>query len=156
MTNPRHPGSRVVDHQPNILRVIRAIQEELRKIRDKTRPEVLTFVDADPSRGVPCVSGAMVSTHETKVYRSGDSLYADVACGTGAASSMEVQLAVPDLGVTGTPVASGTGGTEQIVRVALAMPTSWDSGAAYLTYVQARRATGADATTVRVLRAWQR
>jgi hypothetical protein len=40
--------------------------------------------------------------------------------------------------------------------VSLAIPAAWDSGANYLVTVQARRVSGADATTVQVRRAWQR
>jgi hypothetical protein len=98
----------------------------------------------------------MINTHETMVYRSGDSLYADVACGTGSGSNMEVRFNIPSLVVSGTAVQSGSGGTERIVRITLTMPAAWASGAAHLVYVQGRRVSGADATTVRVLRSWQR
>lgn len=156
MTTPRHPGSRFVDHEPHLIRDIRAILAAIQQNRDRTRPETLTFAPSDPARGEPCVSATMVNTHETKVYRSGNTLYADVACGTGAGSVMAVQLSVPALSLVGSAATTPSGGTEQVVRVSLTLPDTWASGAAYLTYVQAQRVSGTDATTVRVLRAWQR
>jgi hypothetical protein len=146
----------MVDHPPNVVRIIKKLQADLRNLRNLTRPETLTFTEAAPSLGVACVSGTMVNTHETNVYRSGDRVWADVALGTGAGSVMEAQFSVPALSLTGAAVASASGGTEQVVRITLDLPDSWDSGSPYLMYVQARRVSGADSTTVRVLRAWQR
>lgn len=156
MTQPHHPGSRMVEHPPSLVRVISRIRKDVAHARDRTRPETLTFAPADPARGEPCISATLVNTHETLVYRSGNMLYADVACGTGAGSVMEVRFNAPDLPVTGSAVTTAAGGTKRVVRISLTLPDAWDSGAAYLTYVQARRVSGADATTVRVLRAWQR
>lgn len=156
MTTPKHSGSRLVDQRPNVLRVIRRIEASLAKLINQTRPETLTFIPADPTRWEPCVSATMVNVLATRVYRSGDRLYADVVCGTGAGSAMEVQLSVPALAVTGTSVTTASGGTTQEARVTLTLPASWDSGASYLVYVQARRVSGADATTVRAYRTWQR
>lgn len=156
MTTPRFPGSRLVDHPPHLMRNLLAMRADQRGQRDLTRTDILVFTASDFTRGVPCTSATMINTHETLVYRCGVILYADVACGTSAASAMEAQLAVPDLGVTGDPVASASGGTEQVVRLTLTLPDAWDMGDAHLVFVQARRTSGSDATTMRVLRAWQR
>jgi hypothetical protein len=156
MTTPRHPGSRLVSHPPNLIRDIRKIIADIQAARDRTRPETLTFVPSVPSRGEPCTSATMVNVLETYVYRSGNTLYADVACGTGTGSVMSVQFSVPALSLTGAAATTPSGGTEQIVRISLTLPDAWASGAAYLTYVQGQRVSGSDSTTVRVLRAWQR
>lgn len=153
---PRHPGSRVVGHAPNVVRDLRRLQDTMRALRDRTRPEQVRFIDADLTRRTPCTAAAMTNVLEAYVYRSGDTLYADLAAGTGAGSVVEAQLTVPDLALTGAAVQTAAGGTERIIRVRLAMPAGWDSGAAHLVYVQGRRVSGADATTLAVLRAWQR
>lgn len=153
---PRHPGSRVVDHAPNLLRTIRALQADLRKLRDRTRPETVQFTDADIARGVPCVSATFINTHVTYLYRSGVMLYIDVAAGTGAGSVMEFQLSAPLLNVTGAAAQTPSGGTERIVRVTMPLPDTWQSGEAFQVYLEGRRVSGSDSTTVRVLRAWQR
>jgi hypothetical protein len=156
VTIPKHPGSRLVDHPPNVGRIIRRIEAEIARVANKTRLETLTFVPAVPSRGEPATAAALADVLETLVYRSGTKLLADVACGTGAGSVMEARLSVPSLALTGPTVATASGGTERIIRIELTLPTAWESGAAHLTYVQARRVSGSDATTVRILRAWQR
>jgi hypothetical protein len=153
---PRHPGSRVVSHTPHFVRDFRKLQTAVRTLRDRTRPETIRFIDADPTRRAPCISAVMANVLEAYVYRSGDTLYVDLAAGTGAGSILEAQLTVPDLSLTGAAVQSASGGTERIIRVQLAMPAAWESGAAYLVYVQGRRVSGADSTTLAALRAWQR
>ena len=58
-------------------------------------------------------------------------------------------------GVTGAGGVHGGGG-EQVIRLTLPFPDSWDTGGQHWIYVQAMRASGADATTCQVARAWQR
>lgn len=153
---PRHPGSRLVDKPPNLVRSLKEFEQRLSRLASLTRPETLTFVPAVAARGEPAAAAAMTSVLQTLVYRSGSKLLADVACGTGAGSVVSVQLTVPDLAVTGTAATTPSGGTERVARVALDLPTAWESGAAHMVYLQAMRVSGADSTTVRMLRAWQR
>lgn len=156
MTTPRHRGSRLVDKTPNLIREIQSLRRQVETTRDKTRPETLTFVPSAATAWPACTSATMVSMVKTLVYRSGRIVYAVVGCGTGAGSVMEVQLTCPDLGVTGPAVQTASGGTERDVQVQLVMPTAWVSGDAHMVIVQGRRVSGADATTLQVLRAWQR
>lgn len=153
---PRHAGSRVVDKPPNILRTIRLIEKKLARLASVTRPEVLVAVPASPSRWEPAAAASMTNVLRWYVYRSGSKILADVGCGTGAGSVMRAQLAVPALGLTGDAVTTASGGTERIVRLSLTMPEAWASGAVYPVYVQAMRVSGTDATTLAVLRGWQR
>jgi hypothetical protein len=152
----RHLGSRVVSRAPNLIRTVTAIRDTAAANTTRIKREDVTFAPADWTRGEPATSATMASTHVTRVYRSGHSLYVDVAAGLGDASIVSAQLAVPDLGVIGPAVTSGEGGVEQDLRLQLSMPTPWEIGAVYRVYVQAMRVSGADATTLRVLRAWQR
>lgn len=156
MTSPRHPGSRLVDLPPNIAREIWKIKAAIRALKDRTRPEMLVFVSADVAKAEAFTSASMVNTLMTYMYRSGDTVYADVLVTTGAASVVETQLWVSSLSLAGTPVTSAAGGTERILRLTLQLPPAWEMGEARRIYVQARRVSGADATAIRVLRAWQR
>jgi hypothetical protein len=147
----------LVDRAPNILKSIRRLQLDLQALQTRTRPESLTFVEADPASGVPCTSSSFIQTHECLIFRSGQTVYVDVAAATGSGSVMEFYLIAPDVtGVSGPIVASPAGGTMQIVRVTFPFPDSWTIGDAHLLYLQARRVSGSNSTTVRVLRAVQR
>lgn len=152
-----HTGSKVVPQPPNILRSIRRVQQDLQAMRSRTRPEVITFAPSDQTRGVPCTSGTMANNHETLIYRSGATLYVDLAAWVGTGSVLEFSLKVPDVSVTGDAAQTAAGGaSEQIVRVTFTFPDTWLPGDAHLLYVQGRRLLGTDSTTVRVLRAVQR
>ncbi|MEV8634283.1 hypothetical protein AB0395_21770 [Streptosporangium sp. NPDC051023] len=152
----RHVGSRVVATAPDAVRTITGIRAEVSRQATRVRRESLTFAPADPSRGEPCTAAVMVSVLVAMIYRSGHNLYADVAMGTGAASVMQAQLAVPGLGLTGDVVDTAAGGSERDIRLRLELTDAWPMGEAHRVYVQARRLSGADATTVRLLGAWQR
>jgi hypothetical protein len=151
-TVPRHPGSRTVAHPPHLIRVIHALRDEVRRARDITRPETLVFT---PVAGFAATSATMADVVMTRVYRSGENLHADLRANTGAASVMSFQLTVPALAVTGAAVTTAAGGI-QTVRASLAMPDAWERGGAYEVFLQAQRVSGTDATTVAVMRAWQR
>jgi hypothetical protein len=152
----RHQGSRLVTRPPSSVRTINTIRAEVRAMTSRVRPEEIAFADADPARGVPCTSATFAGTHLSHVYRSGRALFVDVLAYTGTGSVMEARLTAPDLSLTGTAVASPSGGTHRVVRVELALPETWLMGEAHLVYVEARRVSGSDATTVRVVRARQR
>ncbi|MFF4777511.1 hypothetical protein ACFY05_32110 [Microtetraspora fusca] len=152
----RHAGSRLVTKGPNLVRAVSAIRGAVATNGAKIRRQDLSFTVAAPASGVPCTSGSFVQTHVTMVYRSGHNLYADLGLGTGAASVMEARLTVPDLGLTGAAVTTAAGGADQDARVMIALPDAWAIGSAHRVYVEARRVSGSDATTVRVLAAWQR
>lgn len=151
----RHPGSRTVIREPNIVRTIAAQRDAVAKLAARIRREDMSFAPADPALGEPATSATMASTHVTLVHRSGHNLYCDVAAWMGVSSVLAARLYVADLDVAGPPVTSGEGG-EQDLRLQVSMPDSWLVGDAHRLYVQARRVSGADATTLRVLRAWQR
>lgn len=152
----RHPGSRTVSRAPNLVRAVTAIRQGLGTKVARIRPEVMTFTTADWTLGYPATSSTMADVATTRVYRSGHALYADIAVGLGEASVVAAQFSVPDLGVVGPAVTSGTGGIFQDLRIQLAIPDTWQMGADYRVYIQACRVSGSDATTLRVLRAWQR
>lgn len=151
MSVPRHPGSRVVPHPPDLVRIVQQLRAEIRRVRP--RPETLTFVAV--TGGVPATAASLTATHLTQVYRSGEAVFADVLASAGAGSVVEVALAIPALSAVGPAVATPAGG-DHVLRVTLDAPSGWAAGAPAMVQVQARRASGGDSTTVRVLRAWQR
>lgn len=151
----RHPGSRLVDHAPDLIRAVQRIRADLARLAGQGRLETLTFTTSGTSTGVAATSGTLANTHVTMVYRSGKTLYADLAAGTGAASVVGAALAVPDFSLVSAEVDTAAGGTEQDFRVSLDFPDGWGFGDPHLVFIQARRVSGADATTMRVLRAWQ-
>lgn len=152
----RHRGARTVIRKPNLVRAVTVIRDNISAQAARIRPEIMTFTSADPALGYPADAAAMANVATTRVYRSGRALYADIAVGTGDASVVAAQLAVPDLGATGPAVTSDEGGTFQDLRLQMEIPDTWEMGIDYRVYVQAMRVSGADATTLRVLRAWQR
>lgn len=152
----RHPGSRTVSRVPNAVRSLIAMRNNVDGTLTRVRREDVTFAPADWTRGEPATSATMASVFVTRLYRSGHNLYIDVAAGLGVESVLSAQISVPDLSLTSPPITSGAGGNEQDLRLQLALPTTWEMGAVYRVYVQAMRVSGADATTLRVLRAWQR
>lgn len=155
MATPNHPGSRVVAHRPDLTRIIRTIQADIGRLARAARPETLTFEPSSVARGEPCTSASFTDVLMTYTYRSGSRLYADLAAGTLTASALEARFTVPDLGIVGDATASATGGDTRIIRISLPMPDTWASGAAYRLFIQGRRTTGTEATTLRALRAWQ-
>lgn len=152
----RHPGSRVVSRVPNLIRSLSGMRDNVDGTIARIRREDITFAPADWTRGEPAAAAAMTNVLYTLVYRSGHNLYADVSAGTGTDSVVSAQIYVPDLDLIGAPVTSGAGGTEQNLRLQLALPSNWGMGAVHPVYIQAMRVSGADATTLRLLRAWQR
>lgn len=152
----RHRGARTVSREPNGVRAIVAIRDDLGAQMARIRREDITFAPADWTRGEPAISATMANVLVTRLYRSGHVLYVDVAAGLGTESVLSAQLAVPDLSLTGVAVTSGAGGPEQDLRLQLAIPATWPMGESHRVYVQAMRVSGADATTLRLLRAWQR
>lgn len=153
---PRHQGSRTVSREPNLVRYLTGVRDDVSANLARIKREDFTFAPADWTRGEPATSATMAHTHVTRVHRSGHVLYVDVAAGLGVDSVLSAQLTVPDLALVGVAVTSGAGGTEQDLRLQLVMPTGWEMGAVYRVYIQAMRVSGADSTTLRVLRAWQR
>lgn len=152
----RHQGSRLVARPPDAVRAVTVLRNTVVQGQRRQRPDTLAFVAADVATGVACTSASFVRAVKTLVTRSGAALYVDVSAGTGAASVVEARLAVPDLGLTGAAVATASGGTEHLIRVTLPLPDAWPMGEAHLVYVEARRVSGADATTVQVVAARQR
>ncbi len=152
----RHLGSRLVNRPPSLIRSVAAIRDNVGTNSSRIRREEITFAPADVTRGEPAISATMASTHVTKVYRSGHTLFVDLAMWLGAGSVMSAQLTVPDLGISGNIATTTGGGGEQDLRVSLDLPSGWELGDIHRVYVQAMRVSGADATTVRVLRSWQR
>lgn len=152
----RHSGSRVITREPNLVRVISTIRDNVAAQASRVRREDILFTESDPDLGVPATFAVLTNTHVTKVSRSGHTLFVDAAAGTGAASVVEARISVPDLSLTGAPVTSPAGGVDRDMRLTMAMPDAWEMGAAYRVYVQARRVSGIDPTTMRILRAWQR
>lgn len=148
----RHRGSRTVARTPDVVQVISAIREDAHAQATRTRRDEIPM---PPVTGVTVTATVWTATHESMVVRSGHTLYADLAVNAGAASVVEVRLAVPALGVTGPVAVTGPGGDDVDVRATLALPDDWEIGARYRVRVQARRESGADSTTVRVLRCWQ-
>lgn len=150
----RHAGSRTVPHPPHIARVIRGLQ---RQVRDSNaRPwQSLRPVPASVTAGQPCTGGAMASVYKMWTYRVGASIYVDADMGCGAGSVLAAQLYCSDLAVTGTTVQTAAGG-EQVIRLELDFPVSWNPGDQHWVYVQAYRVSGTDATTMQIARAWQR
>lgn len=151
----RHRGSRLVTRTPDLVRTLVGMRDDIQSAR-RVRREDITVAPADWTRGEPATSATMANVHVTLVYRSGHALYFDLYAGTGAGSVLEAQLSVPDLSVTSAAVMTTPAGGERLLRLQLGLPATWQVGDAHLVYVQARRVSGADATTLRVLRAWQR
>lgn len=155
--NPsRHRGSRLVTRAPDLVRSLVGMRDDIQSSARRVRREEMSVAPADWTRGEPAVSATMANVHVTLVYRSGHALFFDLYAGTGAGSVLEAQLSVPDLSVTSASATSTPAGGERLLRLQLDMPATWQVGEALLVYVQARRVSGADATTLRVLRAWQR
>jgi len=152
----RHRGNRLVTRTPNLVRSLVGMRDDIQNSSRRIRREDITVAPADWTRGEPATSATMADVHVTLVYRSGHALYFDLYAGTGAGSVLEAQLSVPDLSVTSAAVMTTPAGGERLLRLQLDMPATWQVGDAHLVYVQARRVSGADATTLRVLRAWQR
>lgn len=151
----RHRGNRLVTRTPSLVRTLVGMRDDIQASR-RIRREDITVAPADWTRGEPAVSATMADVHVTLVYRSGHALFFDVLAGTGAGSVLAAQVSVPDLSVTGAAATTTPAGGERLLRLQLDMPATWQTGEAHLVYVQARRVSGADATTLRVLRAWQR
>lgn len=162
MTKPRplpdppvhHQGSRSVPYQPNLARVIAGLRRQLRDLSMRQLQSLLP-VPAGVTAGAACTAAAMTSIFKMWTYRVGGGIYvdADIGCGTG--SVVAAQLYCPDLGVTGAAVETAAGG-EQVMRLTLQFPTSWNPGDTHWVYVQAYRVSGTDSTTIQVARAWQR
>lgn len=152
----RHQGSRLVNRTSNIIRSVSTMRDGVQANVSRIRREDIMFAPSDPARGEPCTAATMTSTHVTRIYRSGHVLLVDVALWLGVDSMMSAQISVPDLGAASPVASSVEGGGEQDVRLTLDLPPEWQLGDDYRVYVQAMRVSGADATTVRVLRAWQR
>lgn len=153
---PRHPGSRMVAKPPDLVRSIVGIRDQATAAETRIRRQDLAPAPADPAAGVAATSATFVRTHVVKMYRVGHNVFADLAMGTGSGSVMEARLSVPDFGLTGTAVATAAGGTDVDLRVTLTLPDAWPNGEGHRVYVEARRVSGSDATTVRVLALWQR
>lgn len=150
----RHAGSRLITRGPDFVRAVADVRSRLVTNLTKIRREEISF--SAVNSGVPCTSGIMINTHDTRMARTGYSLFADLVAVTGAASVVEAQITIPALSISSPPVATPSGGTERELQVTLEMPDAWDIGLTYRVYVQARRVSGGDATTLRLLRAWQR
>lgn len=155
MTVPRHPGSRVVPHPPNLLRVIRKIQADVAALRNWTRPETLTFTDAV---GLAFSGSTFQQMFLTRVYRSGHQLTVLLTAATGTDCSVEARLSVPDLsgGIYSPAVASPVGGQLQDIKLRLDLPDAWAYGDSYRVFVEARQTAGASTPTLSVMRAVQR
>lgn len=147
-----HPGSRTVPHPPHIARVIRGLQ---RQVKDATMRPVQSLMPVPVTPPTACTAAAMTSIIKMWTYRSGGAVYVDLDVAAGASSVVSAQLTCPDLAVTGAAVTTAAGG-EQVIRLQLGFPDSWPPGDQHFLYVQARRVSGADATTCQVARAWQR
>lgn len=151
----RHPGSRQAPAPPHIARAFKALQRRVDDLGSQKTAAELHAVQASISLGLPCTGPSYADTWRMWTYRDGANVYADIAVSAGAASVVRVRLACADYGVTGTPAATGAPG-EQVLRASLAMPDAWPPGEAHYVTVQAFRASGTDATTLQVLRGWQR
>jgi hypothetical protein len=145
-------GSRTVPHPPHIARVIRGLQ---RQVKDATKRQVQSILPVPVTAGTPCVAAAMASVLKMWVYRSGASVYVDLDVNCLTASVVSAQLTCTDLAVTGAAVNTAAGG-EQVIRLTLLMPQSWNPGDVHYVYIQAYRVSGTDATTCQVARSWQR
>ncbi|MBO2461661.1 hypothetical protein [Actinomadura violacea] len=156
MVNARHPGSRLVPHDPDLVRALKAMRRDIQRAATAQQTETIVAIPAVPSRWEPATAAAMANVQQMNIYRSGSHLFCDVACGTGAGSVLRVQLTCPDLALTGTAVTTASGGTQRIIRVQLDFPDAWTVGAVHLVYAQAMRVSGSDSTTMAVIRAWQR
>jgi hypothetical protein len=154
---PRHPGSRDNDRSQNLIQVIRRLRADLARMENRVRPEQLAFTVAAAGSGVAVTSADFTATHVVKLVRGrGQLVVVELLAGTGAGSVVEARLAVPDLGVTGPAAASAAGGTEREIKLGLTLPEAWMVGEGYLVTVEARRVSGSDTTTVRVVRAVHR
>lgn len=153
---PRTPGSRIIATAPDIVRVIAATRDQVNGNTTRIRRQDLTPAPADPAAGITVTASAFTPTHVAMAYRAGHAVYADLAMGTGTGSVMEARLTVPDLGLAGPATATGAGGTDVDLRVSLTLTDAWPVGEAHRVYVEARRVSGTDTTTVRVLAMWQR
>jgi hypothetical protein len=156
-TTPRHAGSKVVPHPPNLARAFRKLQDDVRSMRNRIRPETIQFIESSTSYGVNCASASAILTHYALIYRSGHKLYVDVVANAGSTSIVEALLTSPEVPVTGTAIKTPvSGGGIHNIRCTLAFPDAWQIGDPHLLYLQARRVSGPDTTTVQVLRAVQR
>jgi hypothetical protein len=146
----------VVSRTPNLIRSLTSMRDNVEANISRIRREDFTFAPSDWTRGEPAISATMANVFVTRVHRSGHALYMDIAAGLGNESVLSAQVTVPDLALIGPAVTSGAGGTEQDLRLQLALPSTWEMGAVHRVYIQAMRVSGVDATTLRILRAWQR
>jgi hypothetical protein len=151
----RHAGSRNMPHPPNLVRSLKALQRSVADLTWLVKSSPLQPVLASVAAGQPCTAGSMTAVYRMWTYRDGAAVYADVAVGCGSASVVQVRLACPDLSVTGTTAVSGAGG-EQVLRVQLDLPDEWTPGDTHFVTVQAFRSSGSDATTMQVVRGWQK
>lgn len=147
-----HPGSRTIPHPPHISRVIRGLQ---RQVKDATMRMVQSLLPVPVTPATACTAASMTSLFKMWTYRTGASVFVDLDVNAGASSVVSAQLTCPDLSVTGAAAATAAGG-EQVIRLQFDFPDSWNTGDQHFVYVQAMRASGADATTCQVARAWQR
>lgn len=151
----RHRGSRTVAKPPDLIRSIAAVRGDVETSKSRLRRQDMAF--SAVNSGVPCTTVDFTPTHDVLAYRFGHALYLDAAFATGTGSVVEARLNVPALGAIGDVVTSPAGGTEQVMRVTLLdLPDTWLMGDPQRVYLEARRASGTDTTTVRVLAAWQR
>lgn len=152
---PRHTGPRGQAAPAHIARSFKRVQRQVDDLASIRKPQELHAVDSDVTTGKPCTAGAFASLQRFWVYRNGANVYTDVAVGCGTASVVQARLTCTDFTLTGEPVASAAGG-EHVLRLSLAMPDAWQSGDAHYVYVQGFRSSGTDATTLQVVRGWQR
>lgn len=150
----RHAGSRLITRGADLVRAVADMRSKAATDRTKIRREEISF--SAVSSGVPCTSATMTDTHDTRMTRTGYALFINLVVATGTSSVVEARISVPSLAIFGSVVTTPPGGGEREIQATLNMPDAWDIGSAYRVYVQARRIGGGDATTVRVLRAWQR
>jgi hypothetical protein len=151
----RHPGSRQAPTAPHIARAFKAMQRTIDDQASQLDPQELQAVQAAITTGQPCTGAAFADIFRMWTYRRGAAAYADVAVGCGTASVVQVRLTAPDFTLLGAATVSAAGG-EQVLRVTLAYPDAWAPGDTHYVTVQGFRASGADATTMQVVRGWQR
>lgn len=153
--SPRHAGSRQAPSPPHVARAFKALQRQVDDIGWQKNARDLHAVSADITDGIAVTGGGFADRLRMWTYRDGAAVYADCAAGCGAGSVVQVRLACPDLSITGSAAVSDAGG-EQVLRVSLDLPDAWVPGDAHYVTVQAFRSSGSDATTIQVIRGWQR
>lgn len=152
---PRHTGPRGQASPPNVVRSVKRIQRQVGDLTDIKKPQELHAVDADVTTGKPCTAAAFANLQRFWVYRNGANVYCDVAVGCGTSSVVQARLTCTDFTLTGDAAVSAAGG-EHVLRLELAMPDAWQSGDSHYVTVQGFRSSGTDATTLQVIRGWQR